>query len=178
MVWLLSIGGGLVGLFLLVMAWGLLHSRHSKLKALAAIRQIEISEIESLTRECVEVFEQKLGVRLNLDDCDDTARKLDDAFRDKFKLKGAFERDDLYWHFVKPVGSCLGELLRQHCRHDWRKNPNDAPFMQITLKNGDSQVFPYEKVIKHLNWGEPGDLVAYITFARTIDQVAEQMKSD
>lgn len=45
--------------------------------------------------------------------------------------------------------------------------------MEIKLKDGDSQVFAFEKVIKQIESGEPGDIVAYVTFSRTIDQVAE-----
>ncbi|HMF15372.1 MAG TPA: hypothetical protein VKE94_23820 [Gemmataceae bacterium] len=172
------IGGGLVALFVLLLFWGFLHKRHSKQKALEAILQLELGEIEPLTRECAEVFERKLGVRLNLDDCDDAAQKLDDAFRDPVKLKGAFERPGFYWYFVKPIGACLGELLRRYAKHEWRKQTSKAPFMEVRVKGGASQVFPFEKVIKQVESGEPGDLVAYVTFARTLDQIAERATGD
>ncbi len=175
MVWMLSIGGGLFALFLVVLLWGFLHHRQSKRKALAEIRRIELADIEPLARECVEVFQRKLGVQLNLDDCEDTAEKLDDAFRNHYKLKATFEREDFYWYFVKPVGACLGELLRRHAKHEWHKQAGEAPFMEVKLKDGHSQVFPFEKVIKQVEWGNPGDLVAYVTIARTVEQVAEQI---
>jgi hypothetical protein len=174
MVWVLSIVGGLVLLFAVLMLWGVLHLRQSRRRALDAVRQIELGEVESLARECVGVFERKLGIRLSLDDCEDAAQKLDDAFLDRYKLKGAFERQDFYWYFAKPVGACLGELLRRHANHQWRKRPGEAPFMEVKLKDGDSQVFPFEKVIKQIESGEPGDLVAYVTFARTVDRLAEE----
>jgi hypothetical protein len=175
MIWVLSIGGGLVLLCAVILLWGWLHLRQSKRRAFDAIRQIELGEIEALTRECVEGFRRKLGVGLNLDDCEDTAQKLDDAFRESYKLKGAFERPSFYWYFVKPVGACLGELLRRHARHQWCKTPGEAPFLEVKLQDGQSQVFPFEKVIKQIEGGEPGDLVAYVAFARTVDQVAERM---
>ena len=176
MIWVLSIIGGLVGLFLLTFVWGVLHIRQSQRQALAEIRRVELNQIEGLARECVEVFQSKLGVQLNLDDCDDSAQKLDDAFRDVIKLKKAFARDDFYWYFVLPVGACLGELLRRHAKHEWRKQPGEAPFMEIQLKDGNSQVFPFEKAIKQAGFGvDPGDLVAYVAFARTVEQIAEEM---
>jgi hypothetical protein len=176
--WVLSVGGGLVLLFLLLLLWGMLHFRQSKRKALDAVRRIELAEIEPLCRECVQVFERKLGVLLNLNDCEDAAQKLDDAFRQPYQLKGAFERPGFYWYFVKPVGACLGELLRRHARHEWRKQAGGAPFMEVTLKGGQSQAFPFEKVIKQVAAGEPGDLVAYVAFARTVEKVAEEMTQE
>src|ERR1043166_4819938 len=109
MIWFLYIGGGLVAGFAVVMAWGFLHLRQSRRKALEEIRKIELRDIEPLARECVEVFRRKLGVQLDLDNCDAVAAKLDEAFRDPLKLKEAFARDDFYWYFVKPIGACLGE---------------------------------------------------------------------
>jgi hypothetical protein len=177
MVWLLSIGGALVALFALFglfLLWGILHLRQSKHQAATEIRWIELADLAPLANECIEVFHRKLGVRLDLNDCDDTAQKLDDAFRDRYRLKEAFARDDFYWYFVKPVGACLGELLRRHAKHEWRKQAGDPPSMRVVLKDGHSEVFPFEKVIKHAQVGDPGDLVAYLEFARTLDLVAEE----
>jgi hypothetical protein len=178
MVWVLYIGGGLLALFGLILLWGFLHLRKSKRKAQGEIRRIELADIEPLTRECVDVFHRKLGVRLDLNDCEGTAQKLDDAFRDVYQLKAAFERDDFYWYFVKPVGACLGELLRRHARHEWRRKPGDSAFMEVVLKDGRSEVFPFQKVIKHAQGGDRGDLIAYVAFARTLDVVAEQYRQE
>jgi hypothetical protein len=175
MTWVLYAGGALVLLFALILFWGWLHLRRSKRRALDAARAIELGEIEALARECVAVFQRQLGVPLDLDNCDDAAEKLDNAFRDAYKLKGAFERPGFYWYFVKPVGAALGELLRRHAKHEWRKKPGEAPYMEVLLKDGHSHVFPFEKVVKQIEEGEPGDLVAYVAFARTVDQVAQGM---
>ena len=55
-----------------------------------------------------------------------------------------------------------------------RKQVGEAPFVEVVLKDGQSEVFPFEKVIKQAQVGDPGDLVAYVAFARTVKQVAEQ----
>jgi hypothetical protein len=170
--WALYIAGALVGLFALLLLWGIFHLRQSRRQAEAEARRIELADLEPLARECVEVFQRKLGVRLDLDDCDDAARKLDDAFRDRARLKDAFARDDFYWYFVKPVGACLGELLRRHARHTWRKNPDEAPFLEVAVAGGQSEAYPFEKVIKQSQVGQPGDLVAYVAFARALEQGA------
>jgi hypothetical protein len=173
MIWVLYIGGGLLGLFAVIMVWGSLHYRQSKRKALGEIQGIELGDIETLATECVDVFDRKLGVRLNLDNCETAAQQLDEAFGDRYKLKEAFAREDFYWYFVKPVGACLGELLRRHAKHEWRKKAGEAPSMEVKLKDGHSEVFPFEKVIKHVQWGEPGDLMAYIVFAGVLEQSGE-----
>jgi hypothetical protein len=171
MVWVLVIGGSLVGLVGLFVLWGILHLRGSRKQATAEISGIELADIEPLARECVRVFQNKLGVRLELDDLDGTAQKLDDAFQDVYKLKEAFAKEDFYWYFVKAVGACLGELLRLHAKHEWRKQPGEAPFLEVVWPGGSSQAFPFDKVIKQSQSGTPRDLVAYVEFART---VAEQ----
>ncbi len=173
MIWILYIGGGFLALFAAIMAWGFWHLGKSKRKALEEIQGVELADIDSLARECVDVFDRKLGVRLNVEDCDAAAKNLDDAFRDKARLKESFARDDFYWYFIKPVGALLGELLRRHARHEWRKENGEAPFMEVKLKDGHSEIHPFEKVIKHVHWGEPGDLIAYIAFAVTIEQAAD-----
>jgi hypothetical protein len=178
MVWVLLIGGGLLTLFLallfaVLLIWGFWHLGQSRRKALAEIRGIEIADIDSLACECVDVFDRKLGVRLNVEDCANAAKELDDAFRDPFKLKEAFARDDFYWYFAKPVGALLGELLRRHAKHAWHKKDGEAPAMEVKWKDGHSEVHPFEKVIKHVQGGEPGDLIAYVEFARTIERAME-----
>jgi hypothetical protein len=169
MVWALYIAGGLVGLFALLLLWGLLRLRHGRNQALAEVKRIELADLEPLARECVQVFQSKLGVRLDLGDCEDAAQKLDDAFGDRTRLKDAFAREGFYWYFVKPVGACLGELLRRHARHEWRKNPDEAPFLEVAVNGGHSEAYPFEKVIKQSVVGGPGDLVAYVAFARALE---------
>jgi len=171
MVWVVSIAGCLGILFLLLLVWGFFHLRQSQRQAVDEIRRIEISDIPSLARECIKVFDRKLGIQLDLDDCEDAAQKLDDALQDRAKIKDSFARDDFYWYFVKPVGACLGELLRRHARHEWRKQPRAAPSMEVRLKEGHFEAFPFEKVIKQVQGGQPGDIVAYVEFARALDQV-------
>jgi len=177
MILVLYIGGGLLALFLalfaVLMVWGFWHLGRSRRKANEEIQGIELAEIDSLVRECVDVFHRKLGVQLDVEDCDSTAQKLDDAFRDPARLKEAFARDDFYWYFAKPVGALLGELFRRHAKHEWRKQDGQAPSLEVKLKGGHSEVHPFEKAIKHVQGGEPGDLIAYVEFARTIEQAGD-----
>lgn len=169
MFWVLFIGGVVVSLFGLFVLWGIVLLRRSQDKAFEEIQNIELADIEPLARECIEVFQRELGIHLNMDNCEDAARKLDDAFHDSTRLKAAFERDDYYWRFVEPMGACLGELLRLHAKHEWRKEADEAPYMEVVLRDGSSQTYPFEKVIKQAQGGAPGDIVAYVAFARTIE---------
>jgi hypothetical protein len=173
MMWALYIVGGLVALFALLLVWGFLHLRASRRQAEAEIEKIELAEIEPLARECVEVFRKKLGVQLDLDDCDDAAQKLDTAFQDRAKLKDTFAKDGFYWYFVKPVGAALGELLRRHARHEWQKLPGRPPHLEVTLPDGQSEVYPFDKVMQQAITGDAGDIVAYVEFARTLERTGE-----
>jgi hypothetical protein len=174
MIWLLYIGGGLLALFCLLLLWGYLHLRASRRQAVAEIQRIELAEIEPLAKECVSVFQKKFGVLLNPDDCEDSARKLDEAFRDSARLKGAFDREGFYWYFVKPTGAFLGELLRRHANHEWRKTPGQPPTMVVQFEDGSSEVSPFKKVIKQIDFSEPGDLIAYVVFARNVERAANE----
>jgi len=147
-----------------------LHLLASRRRAKAEIAKVELADIEPLARECVEVFRKKLGLVLDLDDGNAAAEKLDAAFRDRTKLKGAFAKDGFYWYFVKPVGAALGELLRQHARHEWQKLPGKAPHMEIMLQDGSSEAYPFDKVMQQATTGDAGDLIAYVEFARALDQ--------
>jgi hypothetical protein len=173
MIWLLYIGGGLVALLALLLVWGFVHLSMSRRKAVAEILRIELAEIEPLAKECVAVFQKKLGIVLNPDDCEASAEKLDAALQDRAKLKDAFAKDGFYWYFVKPTGAYLGELLRRHAKHEWRKVPGQAPTMEVKLKGGSSEVFPFDKIIKQSTIGEPGDLIAYVELARHIEAAAD-----
>jgi hypothetical protein len=178
MIWFLYVGGGLIALFVVIMVWGILHIRQSRNKALAEVRKIEIRDMDSLVRQCIEVFDTKLGVQLNLDNCGDAAQKLDDAFQNPSGLKAAFQRDDFYWYFVKPVGACLGELLRRHAGHVWLKKLNEAPHMEAKMKEGQTEVYPFDKVITQISSAEPGDLVAYVMFATAGGSAKVQSMTD
>jgi hypothetical protein len=171
MTWLWYVGGvliGLFGLFTLLVVWGLVRLRRGAQTALAEAGKVDMAEIESLARECVDVFQRELGVRLDLSDCEDAAAKLDAAFRDRHRLKTAFAREDFFWYFALPVGACLGELLRRHARHEWRKRPGTAPHMVAAVAGGESEAFPFEKAVKQAQGGEPGDLLAYVAAARAL----------
>jgi len=164
------IGGGLlcaltVLLVIGFLIWGVLHLRGSQNQAESEITKVELADIERLTKECVEVFRDKLGVQLDLHDCDTAAEQLDEALADRAKIKDTFARDDFYWYFAKPVGAALGELLRIHGNHQWVKEPDQAPSMIVKLKDGTSTVYPFEKVLKQVSTGDPGDIVAYVTLA-------------
>lgn len=165
MVWVSSIIGVLVATVAVLLIWGMLRLRHGARIALLEAGTIEVAAIGPLAEECVETFQSAFDIQLDLHNCDDAVAKLDAAFLDKRRLKDAFARDDNYWYFALPVGAALGELLRLHARHEWRKQPGQAPYMVARLADSESEVWPFEKAIKHAQVGEQGDLMAYVTFA-------------
>jgi hypothetical protein len=178
MIWALYVGGAIFVLIVLFVLWGFLHLRHSMRKAVSELQKVELVDIEPLASECIKTFKEKLGITLDFHDCDDAASKLDGAFQDNYKLKQAFARQDFYWYVVKPVGAFLGELLRRYADHQWRKEPGETPSMVCIFNEGESQLFPFDKVIKQLTTGGQGDIMAYVMSARTIKQFAENMAKE
>jgi hypothetical protein len=164
MIWVLCIIGVLIGLFAALFVWGMLRVRAGGRMAILKAQELKVSDIDRLVHECVKVFDQKLAVQLDLDRWEDAAKKLDAAFIDKQRLKSAFEREGFYWYFVLPVGACLGELLRRHARHEWKRRAGEAPHMEVQVSDGVSEIHPFEKVVKHAQLGDPGDLFAYVVF--------------
>ena len=173
--WLVYALIGVFGLFVLMVVWGIVRLRRGFRQASTEICSIELSEIEGLTRECTEVFSQKLGTSLDIGDWENAAKALDDAFKNKSKLELAFSRPEFRWYFVKPVGAFFGELLRRHANHEWQTEENAAPSMVRMLDDGSFQAFPFEKILKQYTTGDHGDLLAFVMFARTADLAAAQL---
>lgn len=198
MEWLLYLGGcsclfvfGGVALFAILLLWGFLHRRGSQRTATTKIQEIELAEIPSLAAECVAVFDKELGIKLDLQDLENAAQSLDAALQDVDKLKGPFAKEDFYWHFVKPVGAFIGELMRIHAKHVWIKKPGRAPYMECSvskprfadddflvvdenlrpLEVGTSEVHPFEKVLSiasDFGAPDPGDVYAYLMAAKAL----------
>jgi hypothetical protein len=168
MMWVLSTAGVVTGLFALLLVWGLLRIRQGARAAVAEAQKLSLSDVAPLAREWMDVFRHKLGIHLDPDDCDGAAARLDEAFRTPDRLKTAFARNDLPWYFALPVGACLGELLRRHARHEWRKLPGEAAYLVLRLADGEFEAYPFEKAVKQAQIGGAGDLVAYVIAARAL----------
>ena len=169
MYWILYIVAALVGLFVLVFVWGLVHLYLSRKRAFAQIETIDLAEIEALAQECVDVFRARLNIELDLDLWEDAAQKLDDVFRNEYQLKEIFAREDFYWYFVKPMG---------HSKFEWRKSAGFAPHMELLLHDGNSEITPFQKILKQVMVGDPGDIVAYVATARSMEKIAAQQEAE
>ena len=165
MYWILYIVAALVGLFVLVFVWGLVHLYLSRKRAFAQIETIDLAEIEALAQECVDVFRARLNIELDLDLWEDAAQKLDDVFRNEYQLK-------------EPMGACLGELIRRHSKFEWRKSAGFAPHMELLLRGGNSEITPFQKILKQVMVGDPGDIVAYVATARSMEKIAAQQEAE
>jgi hypothetical protein len=178
--------GGVAVIFGVLLVWGLLHQRGSQRVAAEKIKEIELAEIPGLAKECVDVFKNKLGIDLDLNDLENAAEQIDEALQDVSKLKGPFAKDDCYWHFVRTVGAFIGELLRIHAKHVWVKRHGEAPHMECSfssqslaavsrdlepIETGMSETCPFDKVLSiasQLSSSEPGDVYAYIAAAKAL----------
>jgi hypothetical protein len=160
-----------IGLF----AWGLLHLRHSVRAAEQAIAAVTLDRIDALRRECEQVFRDRFGDTLVLEDLEATARLLGARLDDHEQLKAAFAKDELYWHFVLPVGAYVGELMRVHAGGTWKASTEGGLEMTIPAGEGEATTFPFDKVLKHCTVGDRGDMVAYLLMAPRMGEMVRDM---
>jgi hypothetical protein len=154
-----------VGLFL----WGLARLRNGYQSAYAASQALRLDQIDGLRRECESVFRSAFGEELKLDDLDGSARLLSARVDQVGTLKDAFAKPDFYWYFVLPVGAFLGEWLRMHARAEWKVSQEGGVEMSIPVREGNATTFPFDKVLKQVTAGSPGDLYAYLIAATQLD---------
>lgn len=166
---------------LLVLVGGLFHLRHSIRVAEEAIRETTVDQIPALRDECVRVFGEAFGETLDLQDFEGSAEILSARLDHPESLKQPFAREACYWHFVLPVGAFVGELLRVHCNAVWREADDEfSGGLEIAIPVGDdvAQTYPFQKVIKHVTSGDPGDVYAYFLSSKQLDKITEHLDSD
>jgi hypothetical protein len=172
MYWLIAALAIIVGLMSAGLIWGVIRIRRNGALAIERSHHVELEDIELLANECVQIFESKLESFLDLQSWQSSAQTIDRAFKDKRALKGAFEKDGFYWYAVLPLGAFLGELLRMHANHTWEKAASEAPSMVVHTSVGDSWIYPFEKIVKHLAVVDQGDIEAFVAAAVAISKAA------
>jgi len=155
-----------IGLFL----WGMARLRQGYRSALTVTQAVRLDQIDGLRRECESVFKSAFGEDLKLDDLHGSARLLSARVDQVAALKDAFAKPDFYWYFVLPVGAFLGEWLCVHARAEWKVSKEGGVEMSIPLREGQATTFPFDKVLKQVSAGSPGDLYAYLIAATQIDK--------
>jgi hypothetical protein len=153
-----------------LLTWGILHLRHSHRVAMTAIQRLCVDEVPSLRDECEQVFLEKFGETLSLDDLERSARLLSDRLDDRESLKAAFARPAFYWYFVLPVGAYLGELLRVHAGGEWCASEEGGVEMRVPVAGGSATTYPFDKVLKQLTAGGRGDVHAYLMTAARLEE--------
>lgn len=161
---LLAIAGVLLALVVMALAKGAVELRRSAAEAQASVAALRSDEIAALASEGEQVLRDKLGVTL-ADDLDEAARQLDVLIRSP-RIKDAFARPELYWHFVRPLGALVGELIRRRGQARWVDDSEQGVLLRVTLSDGRELTSrPFDRVIRHRLSGKPGELRAYIVFA-------------
>src|SRR4051794_33726741 len=102
--------------------WGYVRLRNREADVRRLIATVTEHEVPALVDECVRVFRDKLRKELALGDLLTSARVLDDAMlmENQQTTIAAFERAGHPGWYVKPMGACLGELLRKNARASWK----------------------------------------------------------
>lgn len=160
----LAIAGVVLALVVMALVKGRAELRRSAAEAQASVAALRSDEIAALASEGEQVLRDKLGVTL-ADDLGEAARQLDVLIRSP-RIKDAFARPELYWHFVRPLGALVGELIRRHGQARWVDDPEQGVLLRVTLSDGRELTSrPFDRVLRHRLSNKPGELRAYIVFA-------------
>ncbi len=154
--------------------WGLMRLRKCVREVNNAIVKVQPSDIGPLADECQRVVFQKFAEHLSLSDLEGSARIISKRVADH-SFRDAFHKDDFWWYYVLPVGAYLGELMRTHAKAEWRVSEEGGMEMSIPVEGGAATIFPFDKVLKQITSGDPGDLHAYINSAVGLDAVLESL---
>lgn len=160
-----------VGLVALGFVWGLLHLRQSQKRAYEEIAKVELGAISALAHACVAGFKQHFDETLDLDRFEETAQVFSKRLDQHETLKKAFAEEDFYWKFVLPTGAFLGEMLRRHAGARWvAGDDGGGPAMKIPVGDGEATTYPFDKIMKHVTTGDPGDMYAFLKTSLTLEK--------
>lgn len=167
----LYIVAGVAGLLVLGFFWGLLHLRNSQKRAYEEMAKLRLEEIPALVQACIDGFQQHFDETLALDRFEETAQVFSNRLDQHETLKKAFADDDFYWKFVLPTGAFLGEMLRRHAGGKWHASDDGgAPLMKIPVGEGEATTYPFDKIMKHVTSGDPGDMYAFLKTSLSLDK--------
>jgi hypothetical protein len=167
----LYIVAGVLGLLVLGLVWGWLHLRNSQKRAYEAMANVRLEEIPALAQACIDGFKNHFDETLALDRFEDTAQIFSSRLDQHETLKKAFAEDDFYWKFVLPTGAFLGEMLRRHAGGKWlASDDGGSPLMKIPVGDGVATTYPFDKIMKHVTSGDPGDLYAFLKTSLTLEK--------
>lgn len=169
--WLWIIAG-IVAVLVGGFAWGVVRLRRGQSQAQEAIASVKIEEIAGLCEECVEGFKEHFGETLDLHAFEESAQTFSARLDNHESLKEPFSIDTFYWRFVLNTGAFLGEMLRVHAGGEWSYDDDGgAPVMKITVGEGKVTVFPFDKILKHVQIGDPGDMYAFLQTSLKLEEV-------
>ncbi|MEX0939656.1 MAG: hypothetical protein WDZ59_17460 [Pirellulales bacterium] len=129
-----------------------------------ALNALELEEIDAKVDECVRVALERLDVRLDIEDWEQSSRALGAMLcvpKRKQAALRAFEKPGLSYNLFLATGAFLGELLQRHARGVWKKGDAE-PYMELQLDDGLSTTWPFSKLQKQFWEGDPDDLFAYV----------------
>ena len=160
---LLAVLGVVIAMAAIALARGALELRRSAAAVQTDVARLTSADVAALVAEGEQVLREKLDVTMP-DDLAEAAQKLDTLTRSP-RIKDAFAKPELYWHFVKPLGAMMGELIRRHGQARWVDDP-EGLLLRVTLRDGRELTSrPFDRVIRHRLSGKPGELRAYVLFA-------------
>lgn len=151
-------------LVLLAFARGTFELRRNASRARESLASLRAADVEALALEGTTTLQERLQVALPAS-LEAAAEQLDVLVRSP-RIKDAFAQPELYWHFVRPLGALVGELIRRHGQARWVDDPEKGLLLRVTLPDGrELTAHPFERVLRHRLSGRPGELRAYVLFA-------------
>ena len=170
---------GILGLLVGGFIWGLVRIRHGYAQSEQEIAKVRLEDIPALAQRCANVFKESFNETLDLNDFETSARNLSGRLDQHETLKAPFATDDFYWRFVLHTGAFLGELIRVHAGGSWaHDDEGGAPIMKVATREGDVTTYPLDKILKHMQVGDRGDIYAFLHTSLRMDEVVADVAKD
>lgn len=142
------------------LAWGAWLLRRNVTGAMQRLAAVEVAAIPALAAECRQGVRERMGVELEPNDLEGSARALDELVLSG-RLRPAFRAPGYEMRYAEPVGAFLGELIRRHASAEWQPDPL-GPRLVVFRPEGDVEMHPFLKAVRHHTHGRPGELHAYV----------------
>ena len=126
--------------------------------------QVRVEDIDSLVCECVQVFREKGGVSLDIDDFEGSV----DLLCEEAELVGElFLCDGLGAYYAQVVGAYAGELMVRHGGGQWCRGPSGG--LVVKIEEGE--------MVRWLNAFEKFDLEIFMTDPVVLKILSERSES-
>ena len=160
---------GFIGFVVLALAAWFSHRKHRHLACLAIGQLRDESEIEGLATEFKTNVKDHFKMKLSDPIGDDELMIIDHKIRSG-ELLSLLQKKELKWKFALLTGAYLGEEIKRHGGFQWMKSETGEYYLRKAVGEATLEMYPFDKIIKHYQYGSNGDLFAYVKMAIAVER--------